>query len=74
MSRDRRRREPQNPLRGRKRVKIFTAADSTAVRASIPNAMFAEIVLAADHALVSVSDFVRAALLEELRRRRATHG
>ena len=64
-------REPQtNPLRKRKRGKVFTAADSTPIQARIPNAMFLEIERAARHELVSVADFVRAALLEKLERER----
>jgi hypothetical protein len=60
-------REPQtNPLRKRKRGKVFTAADSTPIQARIPNAMF----LAARHGLVSIADFVRAALLDKLKRER----
>jgi hypothetical protein len=64
-------REPQtNPLRKRKRGKVFTAADSTPIQARIPNAMFLEIERAARHELVSIADFVRAALLEKLKRER----
>jgi hypothetical protein len=63
--------EPQtNPLRKRKRGKVFTAADSTPIQARIPNAMFLEIERAARHELVSIADFVRAALLEKLKRER----
>ena len=61
--------EPQtNPLRKRKRVKVFTAADSTPIQARIPNAMFLKIERAARNELVSIADFVRAALLEKLER------
>ena len=68
---DNRPREPQtNPLRKRKRGKVFTAADSTPIQARIPNAMFLEIERAARHELVSIADFVRAALLEKLKRER----
>ena len=64
-------REPQtNPLRKRKRSKVFTAADSTPIQARIPIAMFLEIERAARHELVSIADFVRAALLEKLKRER----
>jgi hypothetical protein len=64
-------REPQtNPLRKRKRGKVFTAADSTPIQARIPNAMFLEIERAARHELVSIADFLRAALLEKLERER----
>jgi hypothetical protein len=64
-------REPQtNPLRKRKRGKVFTAADSTPIQARIPNAMFLEIERAAQQELISVADFVRAALLEKLKQRR----
>ena len=64
-------REPQtNSFRKRKRRKIFTAADSTPIQARIPNAMFLEIERAARHELVSIADFVRAALLEKLKRER----
>ena len=64
-------REPQtNSFRKRKRRKIFTAADSTPIQARIPNAMFLEIERAARHELVSIADFVRAALLEKLERER----
>jgi hypothetical protein len=56
------------PLRKRKRGKVFTAADSTPIQARIPNAMFLEIERAARHELVSIADFVRAALLEKLKR------
>ena len=64
-------REPQAaPLRKRKRVKVFTAADSTPIQARIPNAMYLEIERAARHELVSIADFVRAALLEKLKRGR----
>ena len=63
--------EPQtNPLRKRKRGKVFTAADSTPIQARIPNAMFLEIERAAQQELISVADFVRAALLEKLKQRR----
>jgi hypothetical protein len=55
-------REPQtNPL---------TAADSTPIRTRIPNVMFLEIERAARHKFVSIADFVRAALLEKLKRER----
>jgi hypothetical protein len=60
-----------NPLRKRKRGKVFTAADSTPIQARIPNAMFLEIERAARHELVSIADFVRAALLEKLNRNSA---
>jgi hypothetical protein len=64
-------REPQtNPLRKPKRGKVFTAADSTPIQARIPNAMFLEIERAARHELVSIADFVRAALLDKLKRER----
>ena len=64
-------REPQtNPLRKRKRGKVFTAADSTPIQARIPNAMFLEIERAARNELVSIADFVRTALLEKLKRER----
>ena len=64
--------EPQTkPLRKRKRGKVFTAADSTPIQARIPNAMFLEIERAARHELVSIADFVRAALLEKLNRNSA---
>jgi hypothetical protein len=64
-------REPQtNPLRKRKRGKVFTAADSTPIQARIPNDMFLEIERAARRELVSIADFVRAALLEKLERER----
>jgi hypothetical protein len=59
-----------NPLRKRKRGKVFTAADSTPIQARIPNVMFLEIERAARHELVSIADFVRAALLEKLKRER----
>jgi hypothetical protein len=59
-----------NPLRKRRRGKVFTAADSTPIQARIPNAMFLEIERAARHELVSIADFVRAALLEKLERER----
>ena len=63
--------KPQtNPLRKRRRGKVFTAADSTPIQARIPNAMFLEIERAAQLELVSVADFVRAALLEKLERER----
>jgi hypothetical protein len=63
--------EPQtNPLRKRKRGKVFTTADSTPIQARIPSAMFLEIERAARHELVSIADFVRAALLEKLERER----
>jgi hypothetical protein len=61
---------PTNPLRKRKRGKVFTAADSTPIQARIPNAMFLEIERAAQQELISVADFVRAALLEKLKQRR----
>ena len=61
-------REPQtDPLRKRKRGKVFTAADSIPIQARIPNAMFVEIERAARHELVSIADFVRAALVEKLK-------
>jgi hypothetical protein len=61
--------QPQTiPFRKRKRGKVFTAADSTPIQARIPNAMFLEIERAARHELVSIADFVRAALLEKLKR------
>ena len=64
-------REPQtNPVRKRRRGKVFTAADSIPIQARIPNAMFFEIERAARHELVSIADFVRAALLEKLKRER----
>jgi hypothetical protein len=64
-------REPQtNPLRKRKRGKVFTAADSTPIQARIPNAMFLEIERAARHEFISIANFVRAALLEKLKRER----
>jgi hypothetical protein len=59
-----------NSLRKRKRGKVFTAADSTPIQARIPNAIFLEIERAARHELVSIADFVRAALLEKLKRER----
>lgn len=63
--------KPQtNPLRKRRRGKVFTAADSTPIQARIPNAMFLEIERAARHELVSIADFLRAALLEKLERER----
>jgi hypothetical protein len=63
--------EPQtNPLRKRKRDKVLTAADSTPIQARIPNAMFLEIERAARRELISIADFVRAALLEKLKRER----
>jgi hypothetical protein len=40
------------------------------IQARIPNAMFFEIERAARHELVSIADFVRAALLEKLKRER----
>jgi hypothetical protein len=49
---------------------VFTAADNTPIQARIPNAMFLEIERAARHELVSIADFVRAALLEKLKRER----
>jgi hypothetical protein len=49
---------------------MFTVADSTPIQARIPNAMFREIKRAAAHELLSIADFLRAALLEKLRRRR----
>jgi len=61
---------PTNQLRKRKRGKVFTAADSTPIQARIPNAMFLEIERAAQQELISVADFVRAALLEKLEQRR----
>jgi hypothetical protein len=64
-------REPQtNPLGKRKRRKVFTAADSTPIQARIPTAVFLEIERAARHELVSIADFLRAALLEKLERER----
>jgi hypothetical protein len=64
-------REPQTkPLRKRKRGKVFTADDSTPIQARIPSAMFLEIERPARHELVSIADFVRAALLEKLERER----
>ena len=62
------------PFRKRKRAKVFTAADSTPIQARIPNAMFLEIERAARHELVSIADFVRAALLEKLKRERNQNG
>ena len=63
--------KPQtNPLRKRKRGKVFTAADSTPIQARIPKAMFLEIERLARNELVSIADFVRAALLEKLKRER----
>ena len=53
-----------NALRKRKRGKVFTAADSTPIQARIPNAMFLEIERAARRELISIADFVRAALME----------
>ena len=61
---------PTNQLRKRKRGKVFTAADSTPIQARIPNAMFLEIERAAQQELISVADFVRAALMEKLKQRR----
>ena len=58
------------PLRKRRRGKVFTAADSTPIQARIPNAMFLEIERAARDELISIADFVRAALLEKLKRER----
>jgi hypothetical protein len=58
------------PLRKRRRRKTFMPADSTPIQARIPNAMFFEIERAARHELVSIADFVRAALLEKLKRER----
>jgi hypothetical protein len=64
-------REPQtNPLRKRKRGKVFTAADTTPIQARIPNAMFLEIERVARHEFISIADFMRAALLEKLKRER----
>ena len=57
-----------NPLRKRKRGKVFTAADSTPIQARIPKAMFLEIERLARNELVSIADFVRMALLEKLER------
>ena len=57
-------------VRKRKRGKVFTAADSTPIQARIPNAIFLEIERAARHELISIADFVRAALLEKLERER----
>ena len=63
--------KPQtNSLRKRRRGKVFTAADSTPIQARIPNAMFLEIERAARDELISIADFVRAALLEKLKRER----
>ena len=59
-----------NPLRKRKRGKVFTAADSTPIQARIPKAMFLEIERLARNELVSIADFVRTALLEKLERER----
>ena len=59
-----------NLIQKRKRGKVFTAADSTPIQARIPNAMFLEIERAARNELVSIADFVRAALLEKLKRER----
>ena len=59
-----------NPLRKRKRGKVFTAADSTPIQARIPKAMFLEIERLARNELVSIADFVRMALLEKLERAR----
>ena len=57
--------KPQtNSHRKRRRGKVFTAADSTPIQARIPNAMFLEIERAARDELISIADFVRAALLE----------
>jgi hypothetical protein len=56
--------------RKRKRSKVFTAADSTPIQARIPNAMLLEIERAAQHELVSIADFVRAALVEKIKRER----
>jgi len=58
------------PIRKRKRRKIFTAADSTPIQARITKAMFNEIAREAKYSLVSIADFVRAALLEKLKRER----
>ena len=58
---------PTNPPRKRKRGKVFTAADSTPIQARIPKAMFLEIERIARNELVSIADFVRAALLEKLK-------
>ena len=63
-------RAADNPLRKRRRGKVFTAADSTPIQARIPNAMFLEIERAARYELISIADFVRAALLEKLKRER----
>ena len=64
-------REPQtHPLRKRRRGKVFTAADTTPIQARIPNAILLEIERAARRELVSIADFVRAALLEKLERER----
>ena len=63
--------KPQtNSLRKRRRGKVFTAADSIPIQARIPNAMFVEIERAAQQELISIADFVRAALLEKLKQRR----
>ena len=59
-----------NLIQKRKRGKVFTAADSTPIQARIPNAMFLEIERAARNELVSIADFVRAALMEKLKRER----
>jgi hypothetical protein len=59
-----------NPHRKRKRDKVFTAADTTPIQARIPNAMFLEIERAARRELISIADFVRAALLEKLKQER----
>jgi hypothetical protein len=40
------------------------------IQARIPNAMFLEIERAARHELISIADFVRAALLEKLKQER----
>ena len=59
-----------NLIQKRKRGKVFTADDSTPIQARIPKAMFLEIERAARNELVSIADFVRAALLEKLKRER----
>jgi uncharacterized protein (DUF1778 family) len=54
-----------------KRGKVFMAFASTrTIQARIPNAILREIERAARHKLVSIADFVRAALLEKLKRER----
>jgi hypothetical protein len=68
-----RRTELAKPLRKRKRGKVFTAADSTPIQARIPNDLFNEIAWEAKYSLVSIADFVRAALREKLKRERGKH-